>query len=71
MSTKLKMLPNCYTDLCVHGKWFHYDHGDHTVYMLNGGCPPTFELGTVPQTEEELEQLLEPIALDQLSSRMR
>lgn len=57
----MKLLPNCYTDLCVNGKWFHYDHGDTEVYMLNGGSPVTFELGMEPTTENELEQRLEQL----------
>ncbi len=33
----MELLPNCYTDLCINGKWFHYDHGELSVFMLNGG----------------------------------
>ncbi|MCG9711208.1 hypothetical protein L1D32_06100 [Shewanella insulae] len=51
----MELRPNCYTDICVNGKWFHYDHGDHSVFMLNGGDPLTFELSELPTTEAELE----------------
>ncbi|MFC1503323.1 hypothetical protein ACFL53_03080 [Pseudomonadota bacterium] len=57
----MELLPNCYTDLCVNGKWFHYDHGDTSVFMLNGGSPITFELGAQPTTEAELENYLSTI----------
>ncbi|QLE84775.1 MULTISPECIES: hypothetical protein [Shewanella] len=55
----MELLPNCYTDLCINGKWFHYDHGELSVFMLNGGSPLTFELERAPQTEDELEAHLE------------
>ncbi|QYJ85147.1 hypothetical protein K0I73_13075 [Shewanella mesophila] len=58
----MELLPNCYTDLCVNGKWFHYDHGESSVFMLNGSEPLTFELERQPATEEELEQRLSQIA---------
>lgn len=54
----MELLPNCYTDICVNGKWFHYDHGDTSAYMLNGGSPITFDLGGKPTTEAELEEYL-------------
>ena len=54
----MKLLPNCYTDLCINGKWFHYDHGESSVFMLNGGDPLTFKLASLPKTEGELEQHL-------------
>ncbi|MEC4727003.1 hypothetical protein HWQ46_15760 [Shewanella sp. D64] len=54
----MELLPNCYTDLCINGKWFHYDHGESSVFMLNGGDPLTFELKTLPKTENELAQHL-------------
>ncbi len=57
----MELLPNCYTDLCVDGKWFHYDHGDNEVFMLAGACPVTFELASQPATEAELEQHLQEI----------
>lgn len=58
----MELLPNCYTDLCVNGKWFHYDHGESSVFMLNGSEPLTFELERQPATEEELELRLSQIA---------
>ncbi|RTR38370.1 hypothetical protein EKG38_12665 [Shewanella canadensis] len=58
----MELLPNCYTDLCINGKWFHYDHGESSVFMLNGGDPLTFELETLPTTEDELEQHLTVIS---------
>ena len=61
---KLLMQPKCYTDLCLHGKWFHHDHGETSAYML--GSRLIFELGMMPTTEEELEACLEPIAIKQL-----
>lgn len=61
---KLLMQPKCYTDICLHGKWFHHDHGETNAYML--GCHLTFDLGMMPTTEEELEACLEPIAISQL-----
>ncbi|MCE2570245.1 hypothetical protein [Motilimonas eburnea] len=54
----MTLLPNCYTDMCVNGKWFHYDHGESEVYMLNAGSPITFKINAVPNTEEELEHAL-------------
>jgi hypothetical protein len=59
----MELHPNCYTDLCVNGKWFHYDHGESSVFMLNGSEPLTFELEAMPATEEELELHLNQIAL--------
>ncbi|RTR34528.1 hypothetical protein [Shewanella atlantica] len=58
----MELLPNCYTDLCINGKWFHYDHGESSVFMLNGGDPLTFELESLPTTEDELEQHLTVIS---------
>ncbi|MGS0676645.1 hypothetical protein [Shewanella sp. 0m-4] len=58
----MELLPNCYTDLCVNGKWFHYDHGTHSVFMLNGSKPLTFELNSLPSTEDELEMHLTAIS---------
>lgn len=58
----MELLPNCYTDLCINGKWFHYDHGELSVFMLNGGDPLTFELVSLPKTEDELEQHLTVIS---------
>lgn len=51
----MELLPNCYTDLCINGKWFHYDHGESSVFMLNGSSPLSFELESLPKTEDELE----------------
>jgi len=58
----MELLPNCYTDLCINGKWFHYDHGESSVFMLNGGDPLTFELESLPTTEDELEKHLAVIS---------
>lgn len=58
----MELQANCYTDLCVNGKWFHYDHGERSVFMLNGGCPLTFELDSLPTTEAELEAHLNIIS---------
>jgi|GEM_PF-3760348 len=58
----MDLLPNCYTDLCINGKWFHYDHGETSVFMLNGGDPLTFELESLPTTEDELERHLTVIS---------
>jgi len=60
----MKLMPNprCYTDVCIDGKWFHYDHCGTKVYMLKGESAPEFELAVEPTTEEELLALLEPIA---------
>jgi hypothetical protein len=68
---KLLMQPKCYTDVCLHGKWFHHDHGETSAYML--GSRLIFDLGMMPTTDEELEACLEPIAksqqqLDRLNS---
>ena len=29
---KLLMQAKCYTDMCLHGKWFHHDHGETSAY---------------------------------------
>ncbi|MEC6813518.1 hypothetical protein [Photobacterium toruni] len=55
---KLKQDPKCYTDICLNGKWFHHDHGTTTAYMLKGGDSPQFELHKIPETENELIDLL-------------
>ena len=60
---KLHMEDKCYSDICLHGKWFHHDHGGTTAYML--GSNLIFELGVMPTTEEQLEALIEPIAKSQ------
>ena len=64
---KLLMEPKCYTDICLHGKWFHYDHGGTRAYML--GSREIFELGMMPTTDEELQLCLEPIAIRVLFSQ--
>ncbi|MGF1902264.1 hypothetical protein [Aliivibrio sifiae] len=46
--------PKCYTDVCIDGKWYHYDHCGTTVYMLKGGTSAEFNLGSEPLTEGEL-----------------
>ncbi|ELA8098911.1 hypothetical protein HJ201_24445 [Vibrio parahaemolyticus] len=55
---ELKKDPRCYTDVCIDGKWFHYDHCTTTAYMLKGGAPYYVELNKVPQSENELIELL-------------
>ncbi|WP_306302213.1 hypothetical protein [Shewanella marina] len=35
---ELKQDPRCYSDVCVNGKWFHYDHCTTNAYMLKGGA---------------------------------
>ncbi|AQS39192.1 hypothetical protein Sps_04077 [Shewanella psychrophila] len=56
------LLPHCYTDLCINGKWFHYDHGEMSVFMFNGSSPLSFELDAMPTTEGELEMHLNNIS---------
>lgn len=46
--------PKCYTDVCINGKWFHYDHCGTTVYMLKGGASAEFNLDSEPVTEGDL-----------------
>lgn len=55
---ELKKDKRCYTDVCLSGKWFHYDHCTANVFMLRGGSPSYFELAHVPETESELISLL-------------
>lgn len=50
--------PRCYTDVCLGGKWFHYDHCTPNVYMLKGGDPLYVELAKIPETESELIDLI-------------
>lgn len=57
---ELKQDPRCYTDMCINGKWFHHDHCTTTAYMLKGGATACFDLGKMPTTESELEELLYP-----------
>ncbi len=59
---ELKQDPRCYTDVCVDGKWFHYDHCSTRAYMLKGGASALFELDREPSTETELVELLQGIA---------
>jgi len=59
---ELKQDPRCYTDVCVNGKWFHYDHCGTTAYMLKGGASAQVELSKEPSTENELVSLLSDIA---------
>lgn len=54
--------PKCYTDVCIDGYWFHYDHCSTHVYRLRGSVPQEFELEREPKTEEELFAMLEGIA---------
>lgn len=58
---ELKKCPRCYTDVCVNGLWYHYDHLGTTAYCLRGGTSPEVQLEHVPQTEEELISMLESI----------
>ncbi|MDS1802667.1 hypothetical protein [Vibrio vulnificus] len=41
---ELKQDPRCYTDVCIEGKWYHYDHCGTTAYMLKGGCSEEIQL---------------------------
>lgn len=56
--------PRCYTDVCVEGYWFHYDHCGTSVYRLRGSDPQEFQLSKEPNTEEELFGMLKDIAQD-------
>lgn len=58
---KLIQDPKCYTDVCIDGKWFHYDHCTTTAYMLKGGASPCVELEKMPTTENELIELINDI----------
>lgn len=58
---ELKNDPRCYTDLCIDGKWFHYDHCTTRAYMLKGGSSPEVELAKIPTTESELVELLNDV----------
>ena len=57
----LKPDPKCYTDVCIEGKWYHYDHCGKTAYMLKGGEPNTIHLSKEPTTEKELISLLKAV----------
>ncbi|MGY5451668.1 hypothetical protein ACVFI8_12090 [Agarivorans sp. MS3-6] len=50
--------PRCYTDVCIDGQWFHYDHCGTSAYMLKGGVSAGIELEKIPATENELIALL-------------
>lgn len=58
---ELKQDARCYTDICVNGLWYHYDHCTTHAYLLKGGAGPSFKLTTEPKTEEELVTLLKQI----------
>lgn len=58
---ELKNDPRCYTDVCIDGKWYHYDHCTTKAYMLKGGAAPTVELAKIPTTESELLDLLNDV----------
>ncbi|MFA0411157.1 hypothetical protein AB4505_23650 [Vibrio splendidus] len=59
---ELKQDPRCYTDVCVDGKWFHYDHCGTLAYMLKGGASAVIELAREPATEGELVEMLQGAA---------
>ncbi|MCF7502241.1 MULTISPECIES: hypothetical protein [Vibrio] len=59
---ELKQDPRCYTDVCVGGKWFHYDHCGTKAYMLKGGSSAVIELAREPATEGELVEMLQGVA---------
>ena len=54
--------PRCYTDVCVDGLWYHYDHCGTKAYILRGGAAPQVELAREPQTEDELIALIKDIS---------
>lgn len=51
--------PKCYTDVCIDGTWYHYDHCGSTVYSLSGGAGPELDLAREPATENELIDLIQ------------
>jgi len=51
--------PKCYTDVCINGIWYHYDHCGSTVYSLAGGGAPGMDLSSEPATESELIDLIQ------------
>lgn len=55
---ELEKDPRCYTDVCLRGVWFHYDHCTTNAFTLKGGSAPSFQLPCIPQTEGELINLL-------------
>jgi hypothetical protein len=58
---ELKQDPRCYTDVCVNGLWYHYDHCSTKAYVLRGGASPEINLDTEPKTESELISMLEDL----------
>ena len=52
----------CYTDVCIDGKWYHYDHCSTHVYMLMGGAAPSMTRAYEPSSEEELIEMLRQLA---------
>ncbi len=54
--------PKCYTDVCIDGKWYHYDHCGTRVYMLKGGASAEFDLNSEPLTEGELINQIKQIS---------
>ena len=54
--------PKCYTDVCIDGKWYHYDHCVTRVYMLKGGASAEFDLNSEPLTEGELINQIKQIS---------
>ncbi|WED29227.1 hypothetical protein L3V77_17505 [Vibrio sp. DW001] len=55
---ELKQDPRCYTDVCVNGLWYHYDHCGIKAYVLRGGASPEIMLEREPKTENELVLML-------------
>lgn len=53
--------PRCYTDVCVNGLWYHYDHCGTTAYCLRGSASPKVQLDRAPTTEQELVDMLKLI----------
>ncbi|MEZ9914138.1 hypothetical protein BCS93_11790 [Vibrio breoganii] len=60
---ELKQDPRCYTDVCVNGLWYHYDHCGTKAYVLKGGTSPSVDFHKEPKTEDELVDMIK--ALDQ------
>lgn len=56
---ELEQDPRCYTDVCVNGLWYHYDHCGTKAYVLRGGASPEVVLEKEPKTEDELISMLE------------
>jgi len=56
---ELKQDPRCYTDVCIDGKWFHHDHCTKSAYMLKGGASCAVDLKKMPETENELIELIQ------------